>query len=183
MAASESVVVDCDSGEPATILNAPVTPSFEELEARNATHIPFRTWCKWCVAGRKPNPHHIRAKGAARDVPVLRGDYRFVKDSRDQELLTMYVGNLYPSNAIVAFPVAQKGYDECAVHRFAKFLRMCGVRRLVYTSDQEGALKALTEAAVNELNMDGELYNAVPEHSPCGGISIEWPGRKSGPTG
>ena len=45
---------------------------------------------------------------------------------------------------------------------------MCGVRQMVYMSDQEGALKALTEAAVNELGLDGNLLSAVPEHSPVG---------------
>ena len=167
-AASGQMVEEHDMGEPAKTLPTPISPPTIELEAHNATHIPFRTWCKWCVAGRKPNPHHRRKTDAARDVPMLVGDYCFVRDSRDDDLMSMYVGKLYPSKAVVAIPVTQNGYDEQAVHRLANLLRMCGVRRLVYTSDQEGALKALTEAAVNELNFDGDLISAVPEHSPVG---------------
>ena len=120
------VLEDSDLAETAKILNAPVSPSAIEIETHNATRIPFRTWCKRCVSGRKPNPQHRRKSGENRDVPLLVGDYGFVRDSRDEDLLTMYVGRLYPSRAVVAFPVSQKGHDECAVHRLANFLRTCG---------------------------------------------------------
>ena len=69
------------------------------------------------------------------------------------------------------------------MHRLANSLRSCDVRRRVYVSDQEGALEAHTEAAVTELNIDGNSANAIPEHSPHGEIDIEWLGRKGGATG
>ena len=110
-------------GQAAKVLPAPVMPSQAEIEAHEATHIPYRTWCKWCLQGRRPNPQHTRSKSPARDIPLLVGDYCFVRDSRDEDLLTLYVGKLYPSRAVVAIPVQQKGHDAYGCHRLANFLR------------------------------------------------------------
>ena len=36
---------------PAKVVCAPCLPSPEEVEAHNAIHIPFRSWCAHCVSG------------------------------------------------------------------------------------------------------------------------------------
>ena len=36
----------------AKVANKPVMPTAEEVEQHNATHIPFRNWCPYCVAGK-----------------------------------------------------------------------------------------------------------------------------------
>jgi hypothetical protein len=38
----------------------PGAPSRAEVEAHEATHLPFRIWCEVCVAGRRDNPAHLR---------------------------------------------------------------------------------------------------------------------------
>ena len=43
-------------------------PTRAEVEAHAATHLPFRTWCEECVAGRRDNPPHLR-------VPREPGEY------------------------------------------------------------------------------------------------------------
>ena len=36
-------------------------PTGREIEEHNRTHIPFRSWCKFCVSARAPNfPHRAR---------------------------------------------------------------------------------------------------------------------------
>ena len=87
----------------------------------NATHIPYRSWCRWCVAGRKTNVKHTRSS-SERDIPLLVGDYCFVKDWHDDALVPVYVGRLYPSRAVVAIPVTQKGHCEYGIERLVNFL-------------------------------------------------------------
>ena len=41
----------------------PGQPTSAEREAHEATHLPYRSWCPVCVAGRRDNPSH-------RAVPV-----------------------------------------------------------------------------------------------------------------
>ena len=68
--------------------SVPKGPTQQEIDEHNATHIPYRSWCRWCVMGKKPNLRHSRSS-SARDVPLLVGDYCFVRDARDEDLLTL----------------------------------------------------------------------------------------------
>ena len=92
-------------GQQANTFNTPPQPTDEEFDQHMATHIPYRAWCRWCVMGRKPNLKHERSQNADRDVPLLVGDHCFVKDHKDEHLVTLYVGRLYPSKAVVAISV------------------------------------------------------------------------------
>ena len=52
-------------------------PSAEEIARHNLTHLPYRSWCRWCVLSRKPNPKHVRSHFAKRDIPLLVGGLLF----------------------------------------------------------------------------------------------------------
>eukprot|EP00973_Karenia_brevis_P072635 10089624-Karenia_brevis.AAC.1 len=39
----------------------PYAPSRKEVEAHNATHLPYRSWCPHCVRGRGVSMHHAKA--------------------------------------------------------------------------------------------------------------------------
>ena len=124
-------IVDVDV-QVAKVPTAPVGPSQAEIEAHNVTHLPYRSWCRWCVMSKKPNTKHMRAQYAQRDVPLLVGDYAFIRDSRDEDLLTIFVGRMYPSRSIVIIPCQQKGDDPYAVNRLANFIKACGAIKIVH---------------------------------------------------
>ena len=45
--------------EPMRIAPDPGLPSVGEMEKHRAEgHVPFRSWCEWCVAGRGVGEHH-----------------------------------------------------------------------------------------------------------------------------
>ena len=39
-----------------------VRPTSEEVDKHNATHLPFRSWCPFCVGGRLRMSHIIKVK-------------------------------------------------------------------------------------------------------------------------
>ena len=45
-------------------LQGPKLPSAAEVEAHRMTHLPFRLWCKRCVAGRGREDAHQKQKEA-----------------------------------------------------------------------------------------------------------------------
>ena len=143
-------------------------PTDNEIARHNLTHLPYRSWCRWCVMSRKPNPKHLRSHFAKRDVPLLVGDYAFVRSSTDQDLLTLFIGRIYPTRELVIIPCEQKGDDPYAVNRLANFIRNSGVRKLVYMADQESALATLMRNAIDKVGITGELVSAVPENSSVG---------------
>ena len=61
-------------------------PTTEEVEVHNATHVPFRSWCAFCVAGKaKANPHFIKEKNKVQSENVASLDYAFIGDKAGEE--------------------------------------------------------------------------------------------------
>ena len=66
------------------VRRAPKGPTKREKEEHEATHIPYRDWCRHCVKGRAPNrPHRVGAKQGDQDdkerqVPRIAMDYFFL---------------------------------------------------------------------------------------------------------
>ena len=52
---------EAEEARPPPPNRGPRDPTRAEIEAHQATHLPFRSWCKHCVAGRSDNPPHRRA--------------------------------------------------------------------------------------------------------------------------
>ena len=42
--------------------NPPIAPTVQERAAHEVTHVPFRQWCKHCVAGRGTSHGHRKQK-------------------------------------------------------------------------------------------------------------------------
>ena len=118
---------NCKEAQAPKIHSVPLEPTPAEIEAHAATHIPYRSWCKWCLQGRRPNQRHVRST-AQRDIPLLVGDYCFVRDSKGETHMTLYVDKLYPSKATAAIPVHQKGRDDYGIKRLANVLKQNGVQ-------------------------------------------------------
>ena len=159
----EPMLVQAPAGLP-----SPSQPTAIEIALHWLTHLPYRSWCRWCVSAKRRNAPHLRLPDHSREIPLLVADYCFVRDSRDDDLLTVFVGRLYPSRAIVAIPCDVRGVDDYAVGRLAQFLRDCGVKRLVHMSDQERSLGAMITSAMDALSGSSDWAGAVRENSAVG---------------
>ena len=59
---------------PAKQMPSPRLPTADEIATHNLTHLPYKSWCRYCIMSRRPNEPH-RSKGPLhRDVPLLVGD-------------------------------------------------------------------------------------------------------------
>ena len=146
----------------------PKLPSQSEIEQHNLTHLPYRSWCPFCVAGRRKNNPHLANQGKERTVPLFVSDYCFLRDDDDTETLSVLVGRMCPSQAVVAIPCEHKGSDPYAVHRLRAFLKSEGTSEFVFKSDQERSLRKLLEDTMTEAKKNGEIFSAVPEASAVG---------------
>eukprot|EP00974_Lingulodinium_polyedra_P074823 7250346-Lingulodinium_polyedra.AAC.1 len=50
-------------------------PSQEEVQEHMASHVPFRSWCPFCIKGKAKSSPHRRKKDEGSDVPVISMDY------------------------------------------------------------------------------------------------------------
>ena len=56
-------------------MQEPRKPSQEEVDAHNLTHLPYRSWCRHCVRGRKKElAHKLDKSGEERTMPEFHFD-------------------------------------------------------------------------------------------------------------
>ena len=63
----------------AKVARDPSAPTRQEVEAHEATHLPYRSWCPICVAGRRDNAPHKSLTDEERSVPEVVMDYCFIR--------------------------------------------------------------------------------------------------------
>ena len=147
---------------------SPNAPTRAEREEHEATHLPFRSWCSHCVAGRSDNPAHrlvADPDGERRGLPEVHLDYAFLKRGDSDDLIKLLVVKFRPSRAVRVYAVPAKGVGDAAViERVHRGMIEAGVRApCIVKSDGEASIRALREEL---LQRAGE--GAVPQESPAG---------------
>jgi hypothetical protein len=137
-------------------LRDPRAPTASERAAHEATHLPFRSWCEVCVAGRRDNPAHrgIKTEEDEIAVPELAMDYCFVRrEEEEEEVVTVLVIKDRISRAVRAVRVVRKGAEsDSEVARIVECVRSFGHQsKVVLKSDGEPAILALKEAIARKL--------------------------------
>ena len=46
-------------------------PSQEEIDAHNAAHVPFRSWCPHCIKGKSKCGAHFKQRKVEHEVPTI----------------------------------------------------------------------------------------------------------------
>ena len=135
-------------------LASPKEPTTAQRELHNLTHLPYCSWCPHCVACRRPNTQH-RISHDERTIPLLVGDYGFVRNTQDESLVTLLVMRLYPYGLYFSCVVDVKGPDPVASERLAHFIKSAGLLHFAYRSDKEPAIVALIEDACKRAGRPG----------------------------
>ena len=77
-----------DFGEnaPVKVRTKPIQPSKKEVEEHQATHYPYRSWCRYCVAasGRR-DKHASVSENQEDEVVCIACDYGFFTSKEDED--------------------------------------------------------------------------------------------------
>ena len=73
----EDTQLQCEETETRKALPTPVLPSQAEIDDHWLDHLPYRSWCGTCVAGRGRERPHFRTNGK-RKIPTIAFDYCFL---------------------------------------------------------------------------------------------------------
>ena len=76
----EEAEASSDDYVKADFLKCPGEPSAQEEEDHRKTHIPFRSWCKFCVMGRGLGMPHTSSQSQSQ-IPRIGLDYFFITDA------------------------------------------------------------------------------------------------------
>ena len=127
--AEEEPNMDCESdggedGERVRLLPKPRTPSKAEWERHVVSHMPFRDWCRHCVAGRGLERRHQRHPGHDDQYPLVCIDYGYLSG----DATPMLVAKDRRTGMAFALPVERKGAaDPHAVEQLAAWGGHAGI--------------------------------------------------------
>ncbi len=179
----EEIEIRCEPCGPEDIFTKrvapiPPTPSLREVDEHNVDHLPYRSWCSHCVAGRAIGEAHRPKESDERKRPVITFDYLFItktakgerhvdarEEVQDKEiLLKILVVKDTRSKAIFAHVVDAKGADERAVKLLVEDIRWLGYKELSLKADNEPAIaKLLQETLKAARDVIPEIEQATEE--------------------
>ena len=135
--------METDHARAASAKALPQYPSDAERLAHELHHLPFRSWCQFCVKGRaRDDPHKVQGSEKS-TVPVVSLDYCFLNRDDEQDTATVLVMNLRPHGAAGAVQVPNKGASEFAVDSVLHHLDLWAVTEVVLKTDQENSILAV----------------------------------------
>ena len=165
---------------PKRISPDPGQPTEQEVSEHNVDHMPYRSWCEFCVKGRGTGEQHRESSGSS--IPIIAFDYLFATDKglkRRAELegdeddkaavLKILVVKDSKSKTVFAHAVPQKGVDAdgYAVVRLVEDIRWLGYTKILLKADNEHAIVKLLHDSLRRIKTDVlDMEQVGKEHPP-----------------
>ena len=92
----------------------PRLPSKQEIEEHNITHLPYRSWCPHCVAGRGLSIPH-RSSDENKDIPKISIDYFYMGQEDSEDTLPLLAVKTRPDRVIFSHALVSKGIHEYSI--------------------------------------------------------------------
>ena len=123
--------------------------------AHNATHVPFRDWCSFCVASRgRSSPHRRVVVNKTADTPSkFQTDYTFIRtvaESTTQPCITFVETR---SGAVISFMCARKGgYEDLTKEILRHFEAYGFLNPVIIQCDKEVSIIDVCRKVARERN-------------------------------
>ncbi len=96
----------------AKVAKGPTVPSRWERERHEVAHIPFRSWCPKCVAGRGvKSPHKVKKTREEEELPRFSMDYGFL-GQEDQPTAVLLAMRELKTGMMFGMLVPKKGVSD-----------------------------------------------------------------------
>ena len=172
--------------EPMRMANDPGKPTARQVEEHERTHLPFRSWCRWCVLGRGRGLQHRAHTGSI--VPILGLDYFFltskgvmlkeelqmsseeIETARDNgSIAKCLVVRCFASKNVFGHVVPRKGLDEdgIVVTMILRDLEWLGHTRVIIKADNEPAIQTLAQRVTELAKVEIKDMAQVSREDPA----------------
>lgn len=155
---------------PARALASPPAPTPAQRAAHNLTHAKYESWCPFCVSCKRPNDHH-RSQPNDRLQPLLVGEYAFIRNAGDDELVPVLICRLKPHGVYFATVVPETGVHPWVAERLARFILECWLIQFSYRADREPSIVALFQEACRLSGRKGEDVTPAPKDKDASSTS------------
>ena len=114
----------------------PGQPTAAEIAKHNATHLPYRSWCKHCVNGRGvTHPHLTHKHNREEEVPTVGVDYHYMGKEEEEGTVPMLCIKDSHSKVVFDMAVTEKGVNTYVVNRIIQCLDLLGHNSIILKSD------------------------------------------------
>ena len=153
----------------------PLEPTRQEVEEHELTHIPFRSWCPACVAGKAkhwPHKRHDEQLDEEEAVPSLHLDYWFMRDDSSEGSVSVIAFKEKFTRMHGAHVVKKKGVDNEVAATIIKDIEKMGLTgKIILKADQEPAIQAVAQE-VKRLRKEETILEASKKYdSQSNGIA------------
>ena len=180
-----------DNIEPVKVAKDTKLPSKQEVECHRCTHIPYRSWCRWCVMGRgRGVPHR---GGQESTVPLVGIDYFFITSGgvhrrselehpetqegdealnnarKKGELIKCVLVRCFATKCLAAHCIPCKGADEedYVAGLVAEDIMWLGHSELIIKGDNERALQALITRVLEVVRVKSNEPKRIGREEPA----------------
>ena len=156
----------------AKVARAPTVPSRWEKERHEVAHIPFRSWCPTCVAGRGVKaPHEVKKKREEDELPRFSMDYGFM-GQEDQESAVLLAMRELKTGMMLGMVVPRKGLAESWIERrVAQFMNSFGYKKVLLRSDNENSIVALRKMIIKLCDAEVIDEDSIKGESQTNGLA------------
>ena len=124
------------------------TPTQKDVDEHMLTHIPFRSWCKYCVMGRGVSMQHRKIDKSEETIPTISIDYAFLNQKQEVENeersgMPILAIKDRKTGMMQSRVVPSKGNDKYAIKRLKKDLELLGYKKIILKSDNESSILSL----------------------------------------
>ena len=146
----------------------PGAPTPAEIAEHELTHLPHRSWCSACVAGRARDRPHKRSAGKdGASVPCVVFDYGFMGGVGDDETVAIQIARDVDTKMLFAHVVPRKGLvANHGVTQLMKDIDRLGHKKVCLKCDGEPALVAIQDE-VKKQRIDETLVENSPAGDSC----------------
>ena len=146
---------EVEEAKPAKLLRDPAAPTQQEIDAHEATHLPYRSWCAVCVAGRRDNAPHKPMADEDRSVPEVGMDYCFIRRAAEPDTTTVLVVKDRFSRAIRAHVLGFNGtcLEEASQIAAGAISQFGHKGSIAVKTDNEPALVDLRNEVIKKLHV------------------------------
>ena len=152
----------------------PETPSAEEREGHELTHVPSQPWCSVCVRAKGVDARHLRRPPGERaedhgvdHLLVIQFDYAYVSsgDARGQQVKMRTILDTSTGYGTACVIDVKGAGDKYSISSVVSFLKELGYTRFRCRTDLESAIKTHVDTVIKCLADYRVVEQVLPEET------------------
>ena len=160
-----------DNHEAVTVRTVPdvTQPTQQERNDHNLLHIPYRSWCAHCCAGKNTERSFSATDGPG-CLPCFSADYAFLGEESTDGTTPILVLKDDTQKSVFANVVPEKGANDFVVQQIVHDIELTGFTDVIFKTDNEPAMHNLQKAVKSARSHKTNLENSLRGQSKSNGF-------------